>query len=107
MEGLTNDFHRWSLGFRTKTNSSLQGVYLVGQSSNIQNIEAFLSEKLEVPVQTLSAAQGREVRLKTTSSLSQVFAIQTLEKLTPLNFLGEIQAKTNFKCSYAIGFLFI
>ncbi|MAW06818.1 MAG: hypothetical protein CME61_00900 [Halobacteriovoraceae bacterium] len=89
MEGLTNDFHRWSLGFRTKTNSSLQGVYLVGQSSKIQNIEAFLSEKLELPVQTFSEAQGRSVRFKTTSSLSQVFAIQTIEKLIPLNFLGQ------------------
>lgn len=54
---LVNDFKRWKVGYRLKTGHNITKVYICGGTSNIKNIENFLTESFEVSVTTLDALQ--------------------------------------------------
>ncbi|EQC50602.1 hypothetical protein M901_2169 [Bacteriovorax sp. DB6_IX] len=50
---LTQQIQRWLLGYRIKTGFSIEKVYITGGTAGINNIENFLSEKIEAPVEHL------------------------------------------------------
>lgn len=50
---LINDFKRWKVGYRIKTGQNITKVYICGGTSNIKNIENFLSQSFEVSVAKL------------------------------------------------------
>ncbi len=84
---LITDFSRWNLGHRTKTNRSIDHLYITGGSSKIQNIENFLEEKLEIPCSILKSKHfGNSV--KNNHSLVSLLPIIQKEKCRTINFLG-------------------
>ena len=49
---LISQIERWLLGHRIKTGLNIEHVYLTGGSSNIRNIDNYLTERLQVSVST-------------------------------------------------------
>jgi general secretion pathway protein L len=54
---LINEFRRWQLGFRVTTEIKIAQVYLCGGSSQVKNINNFLTEKLQIKCSTLDTFQ--------------------------------------------------
>ena len=51
---LINQIKRWLLGYRIKVGVSIDQIYIIGGSANITNINLFLFEQLNTPVQNLN-----------------------------------------------------
>jgi len=92
---LLQDLKRWLLGFRVKNSFPLDRVYITGGSSQIQNIENFLSQHLDVEVSFLnidssmaskSAAYPEEKNLHRFSMVNMMTITQR-NKLSLPNFL--------------------
>lgn len=52
-EPFIQEFKRWHIGFRVQNGFSISDVFIMGGTSNIKNINAYLSEQLIIPVSTL------------------------------------------------------
>ena len=90
---LITDFSRWYLGYRTKTNTTIDKIFLVGGSSNIQNISPFLEEQFGVECDQLYVLNPK-VKLKNTANISSLASVLIYEKQKPLNFLtGKFKAR--------------
>lgn len=87
---LTTQMQRWLLGYRIKTGFSVEKVFITGGSANIKNIDTFLTEKLEVPVEILRLnSLDAQVSPIESVSLSIPYLIGQSQKFksTPANFL--------------------
>lgn len=51
---LVQQIHRWLLGYRIKTGFSIEKIFITGGTANIKNLDNFLTEKLEIPVEKLN-----------------------------------------------------
>ena len=90
---LLTDFSRWYLGYRTKTNNTLDKVFLVGGSSNIQNISPFMEEQFGVDCDQLHVTNPK-IKIKNIAHILSLASILIYEKQKPLNFLtGKFKAR--------------
>ncbi len=87
---LIQQLQRWLLGYRIKTGFSIEKVYICGGSANIKNIDTFLTERLETPVEILKISslesqvnpgEGLSLTLPYLMAQSQKF------KTIPVSFL--------------------
>lgn len=87
------DFKRWELGFKVRHAISLEKILITGGTSNIENIENYLSHTLGLKVEKL---QNLPIYRDKSESLAKNFASYTLGKLIastqitkkqPVNFL--------------------
>ncbi|EQC46073.1 pilus assembly protein PilM [Bacteriovorax sp. Seq25_V] len=87
---LIQQLQRWLLGYRIKTGFSIEKVYICGGTSNIKNIDTFLTERLETPVEVLKITslesqvnprEGLSLTLPYLMAQSQKF------KTVPVSFL--------------------
>ena len=46
---LIDDFKRWSISYQLKTRQNVQKIFITGGTSNIKNIENFLTENIGIP----------------------------------------------------------
>ena len=91
---LINDFKRWELGARLNKHASINKIYLIGGTSQIRNIENFLTESLNTKVQKVdffnSATIGEEnlsAADKVGYSLVSQMTFALVNKKYPVNFL--------------------
>lgn len=92
---LTQQVQRWLLGYRIKTGFSIEKLYITGGTAGINNIENFLSEKLEVPVEHLKV-NSLEAQIDATEgpskTLSYLMGQSQKFKIPPLSFLTKSYA---------------
>ncbi len=109
------NFRRWELGFRGRFAIPISAVYLTGGTSSIQNIDAFLSEHLRVPVQGINAlSYFKHIQINLSQKennsffLSELMSLSQLSKTPPANFLTgnySLTAATNIPL-HSTGFIF-
>lgn len=58
---LVNDFKRWKVGYRLKTGKNITKVYICGGTTNIKNIENFLTQSFEISVTPLNALERTSI----------------------------------------------
>ena len=51
---LINDFKRWELGLKVHQGAKIKNIFLTGGTSNIKNIESFISRQVNLPVSKLN-----------------------------------------------------
>lgn len=87
---LTTQIQRWLLGYRIKTGFAVEKIFITGGSANIKNIDTFLTEKLEIPVEPLKI-NSLDSQVSPTESFSMMNAYLMAQsqkfKSTPSNFL--------------------
>jgi general secretion pathway protein L len=87
------DIRRWLIGFRVKNGLNINGVYLTGGTSRINNIHDFMSEQLGLQVEPLATMEGIKDREDLITNKEDSFFMTTLmaqatrAKLKPSNFL--------------------
>lgn len=87
---LTTQIQRWLLGYRIKTGFSIEKIYITGGSANLKNIDTFLTEKLEVPVERLKITSLEQISSPTESqglTLAYLMGNTQKNKKLPSNFL--------------------
>lgn len=87
---LTTQIQRWLLGYRIKTGFAVEKIFITGGSANIKNIDTFLTEKLEIPVEALRI-NSLDSQVSPTESFSLMNAYLMAQsqkyKTAPANFL--------------------
>ena len=88
------EMKRWELGYKIKTGKSLDKLYLMGGTSQIKNLNNFISEGLSKKCPTLdvfnngySSQISFKRSQKTTYSFTHIMAASLRAKNYPLNFL--------------------
>lgn len=87
------DFKRWELGFKVKFAATLDRILITGGTSNIENIDNFMSHALGIKVERLSQVPSYrnkvELNLKQQASfcLGRLIAATQTAKRQPSNFL--------------------
>ncbi len=92
---LVQQVQRWLLGYRIKTGFSIEKIYITGGTSGINNIENFLTEKLEAPVEhlkILSLDSQLEEQEGPSKTLPYLMAQSQKFKTPPLSFLTKSYA---------------
>ena len=56
-----DDFKRWNVGYQLKTRQHLQKVFITGGMSNIKNIDNFLTQNIDIPVEHFNYLQQTEI----------------------------------------------
>lgn len=91
---LVQDFKRWMIGFKVKFADDLTNIYVTGGSSNIRNINSYLTEKLSIDVSnidTFSQADtdniDKDIRFRNKFANSNVIAQSFLKKSKLINLL--------------------
>lgn len=90
---LVQDVRRWLLGFRVKSGLSVEQIYIIGGTANINNFANFLSQSIEVKATHLSPSDSiidKEDLLDGAESnfiLSSIIGLTNTFKEKPANFL--------------------
>lgn len=91
---LVLDFKRWELGCRLDYNANVDTLYLLGGTSQIRNIDNFLTESLKTKTKRLDLFHNNNVgeenltdKDKITYSLTNQMTSSILNKKYPTNFL--------------------
>lgn len=93
-EPFLHEFKRWHVGFKVQNGLSVSDVFLIGGSSNIKNIDTYLTENFNIPVSTLDSFNetmsdkiDSDSRQRRKFSLANMFAIGYSRKADLINFL--------------------
>ncbi|MCK5884130.1 MAG: pilus assembly protein PilM [Bacteriovoracaceae bacterium] len=93
MSPLISDFKRWELGFRVKHAIPLEKIFIFGGTSNIENIDNFLTQALGVNVEKLGDIYSPKDNApmseceKSTYAMGSLLALTQVWKRQPSNFL--------------------
>jgi Tfp pilus assembly PilM family ATPase len=103
MEPLVGEIKRWDIGFRVKHGIPVQEVFLCGGTSNIKNINNYLSSKLSLKTSFFDAFSlvdcakiDNDAKLRRKFSLISLLAQNAPRKSKLINFLkGEYALQSN------------
>lgn len=100
MRPLIYDLKRWTLGFRVKYGIPIEEIFLTGGTSNIQNIENFISQqtKIKTSIFTLNSYHF-DINEKFSSEESKFF----LSGLMVSNLIGKVKPGNFLVGDYALG----
>lgn len=87
---LIQDLKRWIMGVRVKENLIVERIFITGGSSNINNIDHFLSSELATPVEFFDTGTLRKLEPELRLSFNQLSLMSTgLQSTKPLaNFIS-------------------
>lgn len=93
-EPFIHEFKRWHIGFRVQNGFSVSDVFIMGGSSNIKNIETYLTENLNFPVSTYDSFKDTshekidsDPRQRRKFAIANIMAISYPNKADLINFL--------------------
>ncbi len=93
MSPLISDFKRWELGFRVKHALPIEKVLICGGTSNIENIDNFLSQSFGIRVEKLGSVYSAKDKAPMSEceqsiySMGSMLALTQVWKKQPANFL--------------------
>lgn len=91
---LIHELKRWHIGFRVQNGISVSDIFIMGGSSNIKNISTYLTEKMKIPVSTLSTFEetnhqkmDTDERQRRKFALCNIMAQAYTHKVDIINFM--------------------
>ena len=99
---LISEMKRWDIGYRVEHGQPIKHVYICGGSSNIKNMDNYLSSKLNVVVERLNSYQylnsnaiDFDEKVRSKFSIASILAYNAPAKSRLINFLnGEYSIKS-------------